>query len=83
MSIFRFPCSHGVSIAQTTTFGYLNPPSKASGIAVALFQNYHKKKRIKEDVPLILEVKDNINNNILMTLTLQLSINYVFLFFYF
>ena len=25
-------------MAQATTFGYLNPPSKASGIAVALFQ---------------------------------------------
>jgi len=23
----------------TTTFGYLNPPSKASGIAVTLFSN--------------------------------------------
>lgn len=37
LSIFRFPCTHGVSIAQTTTFSYLNPPSKASEIAVALF----------------------------------------------
>ena len=24
---FRFPCSHNVSIEQTTTFGCLNPPS--------------------------------------------------------
>lgn len=38
MSVFRFPCSHDVSITQTITFGYLNPPSKASGIVVALFQ---------------------------------------------
>ncbi len=35
MSVFRFP-SHAISITQTTTFGYLNPPSKASGIAVAI-----------------------------------------------
>ena len=40
MSVFWFPCSHDVSIAQATTFGYLNPPSKASGIAVALFQGH-------------------------------------------
>jgi len=38
VSVFRFPCSHDANITQTTTFGYLNPPSKASGIAVALFQ---------------------------------------------
>ena len=38
MSIFSFPCHHITSITQTSTFGYLNPPSKASGIAVALFQ---------------------------------------------
>ena len=30
--------SHGVSITQATTLSYLNPPSKASGIAVAFFQ---------------------------------------------
>ena len=29
-----------IHIAQVTTLGYLNPPSKASGIAVALFQKY-------------------------------------------
>ncbi|MFG6378122.1 MAG: hypothetical protein K1W19_07370, partial [Lachnospiraceae bacterium] len=40
MSVFRFPCSHAISITQTTTFGYLNPPSKASGIAVAIISNY-------------------------------------------
>ena len=50
MSIFWFPCSHNASIAQATTFGYLNPPSKASGIAVALFQkanddNHQKRVR--------------------------------------
>jgi len=28
----------------TTTFGYLNPPSKASGIAVALFSTKSNKK---------------------------------------
>ncbi len=38
MSVFRFP-SHAISITQTTTFGYLNPPSKASGIAVAIISN--------------------------------------------
>ena len=38
MSVFRFPCPHGINITQATTFCYLNPPSKASGIAVALFQ---------------------------------------------
>ncbi len=38
MPVFRFPCSHDVSITQAATFGCLNPPSKASGIAVALFQ---------------------------------------------
>ena len=38
MSIFSFLCHHTTSITQTSTFGYLNPPSKASGIAVALFQ---------------------------------------------
>ncbi len=38
MSIFSFPCHYTTSITQTSTFGYLNPPSKASGIAVALFQ---------------------------------------------
>ena len=39
MSVFSFPCSHAINITQTSTFGYLNPPSKASGIAVALFQH--------------------------------------------
>ena len=38
MSIFSFPFSHNINITQSTTFGYLNPPSKASGIAVVLFQ---------------------------------------------
>ena len=38
MSVFRFPCSHNASITDTASFGYLNPSSKASGIAVALFQ---------------------------------------------
>jgi len=36
--IFNFLYHHTTSITQTSTFGYLNPPSKASGIAVALFQ---------------------------------------------
>ena len=40
MSVFRFPCSHDTILTQTTTFGYLNPPSKTSGIAVALFQKW-------------------------------------------
>ncbi len=34
MSVFRFPCSHNASITHTTTFDYLNPPSKASGIGL-------------------------------------------------
>ena len=38
MSVFRFPCSHAMSIQYFLIFSYLNPPSKASGIAVALFQ---------------------------------------------
>lgn len=38
MPIFRFPFSHDDSITQISIFGDLNPPSKASGIAVALFQ---------------------------------------------
>ena len=41
MSVFSFPCSHAINITQTSTFGYLNPPSKASGIAVALFQYFY------------------------------------------
>ena len=39
MSVFRFPYSHNASITQSSTFDYLNPPSKASEIAVALFQD--------------------------------------------
>ena len=38
MPVFSIPCSHAINITQTSTFGYLNPPSKVSGIAVALFQ---------------------------------------------
>ena len=40
------------------------------------------RKRIKGYEPLILEVKDNIMNNILKTLTRLLSTNYVYQFFY-
>ena len=42
MSVFRFPCSHAMSIQYFLIFSYLNPPSKASGIAVALFQSFSK-----------------------------------------
>ena len=35
-----FPCSHAMSIQYFLIFSYLNPPSKASGIAVALFQTF-------------------------------------------
>ena len=42
MAVFGFPCSHDASITQTATFGYLNPPSKASGIAVAIFSSDEK-----------------------------------------
>lgn len=44
MSVFRFPCSHDTILTQTTTFGYLNPPSKASGIVVSSFQNLSSEK---------------------------------------
>ncbi len=41
VSVFWFPCPHNASITQVTTFGCLNPPSTASGIAAALFQISH------------------------------------------
>ena len=48
MSVFSFPCSHAINITQTSTFGYLNPPSKASGIAVALFQETPNETSLEE-----------------------------------
>ena len=48
MSVFRFPCSHNASITDTASFGYLNPSSKASGIAVALFK---KKGAVQNQYP--------------------------------
>ena len=43
VSVFWFPRFHNASIAQTSASGYLNPPSKASGIAVSIFQEIIKR----------------------------------------
>ena len=38
MSVFRIPfCTHKIIISKSYAFGNLNPPSKAGGIAVAIF----------------------------------------------
>ena len=38
MSVFRIPfCTHKIIISQSYALGNLDPPSKAGGIAVAIF----------------------------------------------
>lgn len=46
--MLQYIINYIASIAQSTTFGYLNPTSKAIGIVVALFQKVNKPNSLEQ-----------------------------------